>query len=89
MNKRIQELVKQADIEFDVSSDNYGVDTATVIPYDLEKFAELIIRECARVARATPAPDFHEHLKQQLGHTWDMAASEAGREIVKHFGVES
>lgn len=54
----------------------------------LEKFAELIVKECARVARVTPAPNFHEHLKQQLGHTWDMAASEAGREIVKHFGVE-
>ena len=54
----------------------------------MEKFAELIVEECARVARATPAPNFHEHLKQQLGHTWDMAASEAGREIVKHFGVE-
>lgn len=54
----------------------------------IEKFAELLVRECARVARATPAPNFHEHLKQQLGHTWDMAASEAGREIVKHFGVE-
>lgn len=54
----------------------------------MEKFAELIIEECARVARATPAPNFHEHLKQQLGHTWDMAASEAGREIVKHFGIE-
>ena len=53
-----------------------------------EKFAKLIVAECARVARATPAPNFHEHLKQQLGHTWDMAASEAGREIVKHFGVE-
>jgi len=46
MNERILELVNQADIKFDVSSDNYGVDTATVTPYDLEKFAELIIREC-------------------------------------------
>lgn len=54
----------------------------------MAKFAELIVEECARVARATPAPNFHEHLKQQLGHTWDMAASEAGREIAKHFGVE-
>ena len=54
----------------------------------IEKFAELIILECAKVARATPGPNFHEHLKQQLGHTWDMAAAEAGREIVKHFGVE-
>ena len=56
--------------------------------FSKEKFAELIVRECARVARATPAPNFHEHLKQQLGHTWDMASLEAGREIVKHFGVE-
>lgn len=56
--------------------------------FDKEKFAKLIIQECARVARATPAPDFHEHLKQQLGHTWDMAAIEAGREIIKHFGIK-
>lgn len=46
MNERIRELIKQADIEFDVSSDHYGIDTAVVIPYDLEKFAELIVREC-------------------------------------------
>jgi hypothetical protein len=51
-------------------------------------FAELIVQECARVARATPAPNFHEHLKQQLGHTWDMACVESGRQIVEHFGVE-
>lgn len=53
-----------------------------------EKFAELIVQECARVARATPAPNFHEHLKQQLGHTWDMACVESGRQIVEYFGVE-
>jgi hypothetical protein len=47
MNERIRELVKQADIEFDVSSDNYGVDTATVTPYDLEKFAEDMVRKCS------------------------------------------
>ena len=46
MNERIKELIKQADIEFDVSSDHYGVDTAVVIPYDLEKFAELIAQDC-------------------------------------------
>lgn len=50
MNERIKELIRQADIEFDVSSDNYGVDTATVTPYDLEKLAELIVEECGRVA---------------------------------------
>jgi hypothetical protein len=49
MNERILELVNQADIKFDVSSDNYGVDTATVTPYDLEKFAELIVKETMQV----------------------------------------
>jgi len=79
MNERIKELAREAGL---LAYNPEGP------PTKLEKFAELIVRECARVARATPAPNFHEHLKQQLGHTWDMAASEAGREIVKHFGVE-
>lgn len=55
---------------------------------NVERFAELIVQECARVARVTPCPDFHESLKQQLGHTWDMASVEAGKRIVKHFEVE-
>ena len=76
MNERIEKLAEESYNEF------YN------IHIDLEKFAELIIQECARVARATPAPDFEEHLKQQLGHTWDMATLEAGREITKHFGIE-
>ena len=53
-----------------------------------EKFAELIVRECARIARATPCPYEEDEVRQRLGHTWDMASLEAGREIVKHFGVE-
>ena len=62
MNERIKELTKQADIDFDVSSDNYGVDTATVTPYDLEKFAELIVRECAeQVSRTTEADSILVH----------------------------
>ena len=82
MNNRIDELAIQAGAK---------IETAHWVYYDdfsYQKFAELIVRECAQVARATPSPNFHEHLKQQLGHTWDMASSEAGREIIKHFGVE-
>jgi len=52
------------------------------------KFAELIVQECARIARATPCPYEEDEVRQRLGHTWDMASLEAGREIVKHFGVE-
>ena len=51
MNERIKELAEQADIKFDVYSDNYGVDTATVVPYDLEKFAELIVGKCVDICK--------------------------------------
>jgi hypothetical protein len=88
MNERIRQLAEQAGITTNLDTDYFEKDINKWVDYYSEKFAELIVRECARVARATPAPNFHEHLKQQLGHTWDMASSEAGREIVKHFGVE-
>jgi hypothetical protein len=85
MNERIENCLYQAGLTAQGCWDELD----DYAKQGIEKFAELIIKECARVARATPAPNFHEHLKQQLGHTWDMAAIEAGREIVKHFGVES
>jgi hypothetical protein len=79
MNERIRKLIRNLDNE---NGRYYWTDK------DKEKFAEMIILECARIARATPAPDFDDLVKQQLGHTWDMAAIEAGRGIIKHFGVE-
>ena len=93
MNERINQLRLEAGIsrlhdepKFMVAVSKEG----TVIePLDgLEKFAELIVRECARIARATPCPYEEDEVRQRLGHTWDMASLEAGREIVKHFGVE-
>ncbi len=54
----------------------------------LEAYGELIVRECARIARATPCPYEENEVRQRLGHTWDMASTEAGREIKQHFGVE-
>jgi hypothetical protein len=87
MNELLKELLPNPYmVDYQVPHDGRGFDL-----YDERKMIEYgqrIVRECARVARATPSPNFHEHLKQQLGHTWDMAANEAGREIVKHFGVE-
>lgn len=77
MNERILELVNQADIEFDVSSDNYGVDTATVTPYDLEKFAELLIRECCYVG------------EQYAEGLFDMEHYDfVNKKIKEHFGVK-
>ena len=92
MNERIREFAEQAGFETDrgplIGPSPYIKVGGLCVGVPLEKFAELIVKECARIARATPAPNFHEHLKQQLGHTWDMACIESGREIVKHFGVE-
>ena len=80
MNERIKELAEQAG--WMMGAEVEGFNTR------LEKFAELIIQECARVARATPCPYEDEYTRNTFGHTWDMASIEAGREIVKHFGVE-
>ena len=78
MNERIQELAEQAGISY----------LSSVHPDMWGKFAELIVKECARIARATPCPYEEEEVKQRLGHTWDMASLEAGRGISKHFGLE-
>jgi hypothetical protein len=93
MNERIRELYQQAHMVREYPADDpwRGGNPATVYwggERSAEKLALLIIQECARIARATPAPDFDDHVKQQLGHTWDMAAIEAGREIIKYFGIE-
>jgi hypothetical protein len=82
MNERVEELAHQAGL------DSFYVPEWSPWAEEFEKFAELIVRECARIARATPCPYEEDEVRQRLGHTWDMASLEAGREIVKHFGVE-
>ena len=82
MNERIKLLIEQATTSIDPTAQD-GV----CWDFDKEKFAELIVRECARIARATPCPYEEDEVRQRLGHTWDMASLEAGHEIVKHFGV--
>ena len=50
MNERIQELLKQAGgIQHDEDGDEL---TAILVGKDLEKFAELIVKETLQVARA-------------------------------------
>jgi hypothetical protein len=82
MNERIKDLAEQCTVS---CIDGRGVELNEI---DVEKFAELIVAKCARIARATPCPYEEDEVRQRLGHTWDMASLEAGREIVKHFGVE-
>ena len=71
MNERIQELAKQA-----------GFDAVSLVAFnikeDLEKFAELIVRECVQVA----------HPKLIDVGEWAAGMRLAQKRIKEHFGVE-
>lgn len=79
MNDRIDELIAQA-------TRPRGPNKPA--EFDKRYFAELIIEECARVARAVPCPYEDLEARDRLGHTWDMACAESGNTIAKHFGVK-
>jgi hypothetical protein len=70
MNERIKELVKQA------TTIEYGVDNGfDRVTFDKEKFAQLIISECAGVC------------EDYRGTEWGKAAECIGDSIKEHFGV--
>lgn len=81
MNERIKKLAKQAEWRFaDQATDNFS-------EYDkrLEKFAELIVKECIDIAsevRGEPATDTH----YVIGY--DRACEKMIDGIKEHFGVE-
>ena len=68
MNERIKELAKQADGVF-IHKLITGAKQYTFLEKDLEKFAELIVRECAEVARLNTRIDSKLYLmiKQHFG----------------------
>ena len=72
MNKRIEELAEQAG-----STHKQSLGVYQFYSYELEKFAELIIKECARVAWRN-TPDYEE---LDYGHLIKY-------KILDHFGVE-
>lgn len=75
MNERIKELLEQCQIE------TYGVNGELLeIGINAEKFAELIVRECAQLARDTNLEDVEGG---------DSAVLRAAKlQILEHFGVE-
>jgi len=68
MNERIRKLARQADVHILPDESEYG---HTII--GLEKFAELIVRECAKVFWNIDDGELHE---------------EYVRELKKHFEVK-
>ena len=79
MNERIKQLAEQA--EYLVNEvfvwDPTGPDREDVIR---EKFAELIVRECADIAKGEPA-SFYDRDAYKLGRKF------ASEDVLKHFGV--
>lgn len=83
MNRRIRELAEQAAQEVRVEHNNayWIMQNETKEDYAWrEKFAELIIQECARIARNADLEDV------EGGDSAVLRA--AGEQIEKHFGVE-
>ena len=83
MNERIKELAEQANIEF-----TYDVTETPTRAFaecwedELEKFAELIVRECARAVDKV-----YEDAEPDHG-CYDWATWAEGADVLKHFGIE-
>lgn len=73
MNERIQKLAEQAGMK---SPDGFKLTVSHMTTFQLEKFAELIVKECARVAERTGALNDAD---------WSEMIAAAVKE---HFGVE-
>ena len=71
MNERINELAEQA------TTIEYGADRGFFLLLDKEKFAELIVRECAEIA-------YNKQYKHSAAHT----RGDCAEAIKQHFGVE-
>ena len=72
MNERIETLAKAA------GYDMINKAAMRALGFDVEKFAELIVRECANMAES-----FHHH------HQYDFTGNLELHEFIKeHFGVE-
>jgi hypothetical protein len=94
MNERILKLAKKSGATVNEGFDGnknfvYGI---TMSPEELEKFAELIVRECAALAKSKSEHiegiETEDHDDQIQLHSLAWQFKEFGYEIKKHFGVE-
>jgi len=80
MNERIKELAEQAGLEFD---DDLVLEPEAIYyttQKDLEKFAQLIVRECLGIV--------HDAERGGSNEIWDNAVKFIRRDLQEHFGVE-
>jgi len=78
MNDRIRELAEQAGITTNIDTDYFEKDINKWVDYYSQKFAELIVQECASMARV--------YCSHEFDFTGDLELDEF---MLKHFGVKS
>ena len=80
MNERIQQLAQEAGMYVDLNGNPWPKwMSAEECEVAYKKFAELIVRECAKVAKKVDGDEGDDY---KSGRTW------AGIDVLKHFGVE-
>ena len=77
MNERIQELAEQTGYIWHASGDPQIYEFT---PEKLEKFAELIVRECINEVEGLQVSDWNQNWNQAIAHT--------ALHLKEHFGVE-
>ena len=86
MNERIQELIEQCTVQ-EFSDCTGGFET-----FDKAKFAELIVQECAALAKSKSeriqSMETDDRGDQAQIHSLAWQFEEFGYEIKKHFGVK-
>ena len=90
MNERIKELAEQAGGEFWQRIESDGVlNKEAYITFDppqsLEKFAELIVRECVDYCKGHILP---KDVAEQNGLTYNDGVGDCAIGLEQHFGVE-
>jgi hypothetical protein len=84
MNERIKELAEQADIKFD--KDINEIDVCVLLPSDLEKFAELLVKECITTIEQDRFRKANE-LDTEYDEGYVDGMGRAERILKEHFGV--
>ena len=85
MNERINELIEECtSVNDDLVYDGRDSYMKTTEYFDKEKFAELIVRECALVAKTLP----HTPERHWVQDSVTYIPVHCEQNILKHFGVE-
>jgi len=84
MNERIRELVRESNLDvYGLGKERYKWE------YTVEKFAELIVKECVQtLLDNTPDPFTNEAAEEDWDRGYDQAMRDCVHHIKEHFGVE-